>query len=699
MGYRLLTPTLVSALATLVACGGGGDAPEIEDVGDQLVAVGSELVLQLRATDPDGTAVEYGFTSDLPDLGDRATIARTPSGEGTFRWRPVAADVGIWHFDFTASDGDNTTTLPVTIEVRSAIGDATTPVFRQPLGTGTTLDLAVRDCLDLDIVVEDQDSLNVTIAQEDPAIDGATLEQTAPLTALWHWCPTRDQIDAEDRYTLTLSADDGENPKTIKNYLVVLRRPPPMNCPGNPPLVTHTPTNASQIIDLTIDADISDDMGLKQPPLLYYATTAPSSPPDLGAMTQVTMLLISGDMRSGTWAADVPNPVATLPQGTMRTLYYVIVANDDDDAVGACDHETRSPATTAHQMVVTNPGGSGGLGLCETCSADVQCGDSDDNCVHVGAADYCLRSCTTAAECGAGYTCSATAVTSVDGASARQCVPSSGSCTMTTTCADDFFEDNDSRSQAAGLPDLDPDTYDFTSCPLPDGSNDDEDWFPIIIAAGSDATVTLTLAGMNVSDLDLGLYDATGSRVVSATGPTSNETVSSCLVPGTYYARVYAWGAGMENDYSLTYARTLGACPSVCTDDAREPDDNATQARAIQYPVFTSTANQICTADDDWYRVLLYDAEQVIVDLTFTQAGGDQDLDVHLYDAAGTDLTPCSVATPGSCQLNNGQSADSNEHFTFTAPAACSTLCTYYVVIRGWDDSENSYDIRIEVPE
>ena len=73
-------------------------------------------------------------------------------------------------------------------------------------------------------------------------------------------------------------------------------------------------------------------------------------------------------------------------------------------------------------------------------------------------------------------------------------------------------------------------------------------------------------------------------------------------------------------------------------------------------------------------------------------------LDVHLYDSTGVDLTPCSPASPGTCNLNNGQSADSNEHYVFTAPAACSSLCTYYVVVRGWDDSENQYDIRIEVP-
>jgi hypothetical protein len=469
-----------------------------------------------------------------------------------------------------------------------------------------------------------------------------------------------------------------------------------MNCPGNPPVITHTPMNVSQIVDLTIDATISDDMGLSQPPLLYYATTAPASPPDLGAMTQVTMLLIDGSMTSGTWAADVPNPAAALPAGSMRTLYYVIVANDDDDPVGSCDHETRSPPASAHQMVVTNPGGSGNLGLCATCSADVQCGDGDDNCVHVGQGDYCLRSCASAGDCPSGYTCSASPVTSVDGASARQCVPSSGSCAMTTTCTDDFFEDNDTRAQAANLPDLDPDTYQFTSCPLPDGSNDDEDWFPIILTG--DATVTVNLVGMSVSDLDLGLYDSAGVRLVSATGPTSTEMVSQCLPAGTYYIRVYAWGAGTMNDYSLTYTRSSGACPMVCTDDSNEPDDTLAQARTTQYPIHTEAAQTICAGDDDWYAVPLLDSEQLVVDLTFTQASASQDLDVHLYDAGGIDLTPCSVQSPGTCQLTNGQSATSNEHYTFTAPSSgCSALCEYYVVIRGWNNASNSYDIRIEV--
>lgn len=692
--WGLALPITMSLVATLVACG-GGSAPELDSISDKVVAVGSELTIPLRATDADGDKISYSFHADVPDLGDRATVNPTAAGTGLFRWRPLAADVGTWHFDFIASDGDHETTVPVTIEVRSAVGDQTTPVFRQPLGSGTTLDLAVRMCLDLDIVVEDQDTATVELTQQDPVIEGAVLDITGGLAGVWHWCPTRAQIDADDRYTLTLAANDHDNPPTVKNYLIVLRKEPQQNCPGTAPVVTHAPMNESTLVDLTIDATITDDLGLRQPPLLYYSTTPPANPPDLATMTQVTMLQITGDTRNGTWAADVPNPVASMPTGSTATIYYAIVANDDDDAAGTCDHETVAPATGTYQMTVTNPGGTGGLGLCETCSADVQCGGAGDNCVHVGADNYCLTACPPGS-CPSGYTCSAAAVTSVNGAMARQCIPSSGVCGSTTSCTDDFFENNDTRTQAATLPDLDPDTYDFVSCPLPDGSNDDEDWFPIVLTA--DATVTVTLAGMAVSDLDLGLYDSAGTRLTSATGPTSNEMVSQCLHAGTYYIRVYAWGAGTMNAYQLTYARVAGACPMVCTDDPREPDDDLMHARTISYPDFVSTGNQICANDDDWYKVLMFNGEIATVDLTFNQMNSTQDLDLHWYNSAGTDLTPCSEAAPSTCTAAQGQGVVSNEHYTFTAPAACSTLCTYYVAVHGWNGSQNSYSIRIQVP-
>src|SRR5690606_4449966 len=124
------------------------------------------------------------------------------------------------------------TIVTITIDVRSAIGSATAPIFRRPLTTGTPLDLAKKRCLDLEIVVEDQDTAQVTIAEEEPTIEGAELTQETGQTATWRWCPSRGQ-EGEARHTLILSADDGDNPKTIKNFLIVLRGTGDgANCPG-----------------------------------------------------------------------------------------------------------------------------------------------------------------------------------------------------------------------------------------------------------------------------------------------------------------------------------------------------------------------------------------------------------------------------------------------------------------------------------
>ena len=63
-----LTRTLITrgCLATAVACGGGG-APELSGLADQVAQVGTELKIDLNGTDPDGDRLSYGFrtASDL----------------------------------------------------------------------------------------------------------------------------------------------------------------------------------------------------------------------------------------------------------------------------------------------------------------------------------------------------------------------------------------------------------------------------------------------------------------------------------------------------------------------------------------------------------------------------------------------------------------------------------------------------------
>ncbi|MEO8699156.1 MAG: lamin tail domain-containing protein [Kofleriaceae bacterium] len=210
-------------LAMVAACGGGA-APEIHDLADQVATVGQQLTLTIDGTDADGDQLTYGVHADI-SLQGNAMLTQSPSGAGVFLWTPLASDLGVHAFDFTASDGSSTTTVSISIDVRSTSGAL--PIFREPLGAGSVVNVAQQPCVMLNIVVEDQDTVDVTIGQEAPEITGATLTQTDGTTATWEWCPTPAQVSEQDRYTLVLSADDGENPKTIKNYVLALRSAAP----------------------------------------------------------------------------------------------------------------------------------------------------------------------------------------------------------------------------------------------------------------------------------------------------------------------------------------------------------------------------------------------------------------------------------------------------------------------------------------
>ena len=685
----LVTLSSLASLATLVACA-SGVPPVLDGLTDQVAQVGTELKLDLNGSSTDGGRLSYGYHAvDLTDLDGHAQVTVSPSGSGVFRWTPLAADVGQHPFDFTVSNGGETTTVTVTIDVKSAIGSATAPIFRQPLGTGTTINLATQTCIDLDVVVEDQDTANVAIAQAAPLIDGATLDMVDGQRAKWHWCPSKAQ-ESEDRYTLTLSADDLDNPKTIKDYLIVLRGSSVgQNCPGTAPVISHTPANQTTRLNLTPTTSITDDKGLKDAPLFYYSTTNPGATPVLSQMTQLSMARTSGTATSGSYNVSVPNPVASSATGTTATLYYVIVANDDDDTMGNCDHTTQSQV---YSMVVT-AGGSATAGLCQVCSADSQCGAGNE-CVFVGSMgdSYCLQACATG--CSAGYSCSAGAIYSINGAQANQCVPQSGTCTAPTgQCIDDAYEVNDSRSTS--LPALAPDVYAMVSCPsttIQTRMNDD--WYKVVLTAS--ARADFQLSGDGATDIDLHLYHEDGTVVSASTSSGTDEEINTCLPAATYYVKVNGYGHA-RSEYLFGYTTTPETCTTSCVDDSNEDDDTFSQARVTTYPAYTTTAQKICPNDDDWFKVKLYANEQLTMDLTFTQSTQAGDLDLHLYQNS-TDLWPCDPTTNiASCTSAHGQGATSNEHAVFTAPATCTSGCDYDVVVRGFAGATNTYALKLGI--
>lgn len=687
---RMPPPALVAiAVLALHGCRDGGRAPTLEGVDDQIAAVGQELVIDLRASDPDGDALEFDFAAPIEGIHEVAAITRRPDGTAVFRWTPLAADVGEWHFDFTVSDGHHGDLVTVTIDVRSTLGQGAVPVFREPLGSGTTLDLASAACLEVPIVVEDEDDTEVVLAMAPPGIVGATVDQSSGLTGAWSWCPSKDQL-ADDRHALVLTADDGDHEPTRKNYLVVLRQANKPDCPGEPPVVEHTPTDRQTVLDLEITAEISDDVGLAQAPLLYFGASEPPTPVDFAALDVVEMALVTGDLQAGSWRATIPNPVASEPAGTTATIWYIVSAGDNDDAEGDCDHMTDAPMGGAFSLEVTNPGGTGGAGPCEPCSADTQCGGLDDLCVALGleASGHCLVACENDADCGSDTSC--TPVASVAGVLAKQCVPDAGTCDAPEPiCSDDDGEDNDTRAQADGQDALA--RGDYPGLVLCD---DDDDWYRVVVDA--ETTLGALVDGSGASNLQLGLYDAGGDALDVAETPSSTEAVEACVGPGTYYVRVYAFG-NADVTYELLVDSTPGACMAACIDDDLEPDDDLAHASfADVYPEdYAVSDRMICSGDDDWYQVDLFSGETVVVDATFTHAGPDDDLDLHFHDDAGVDLTPCTEEMPATCSAAQGQGTASNEHYEHTVSEPGCSPCSFYVRVHGFDGAQNDYGLTI----
>src|SRR3954468_3254457 len=103
-----LCGALLVGFALAVGCG-GGHAPVMEPVGDQVASVGVELSIEIRASDADGDSLSFDFNAPaLPDLKSRAqkaTISSFADGVAIFRWTPTAMDraTDAYAIDFRVS--------------------------------------------------------------------------------------------------------------------------------------------------------------------------------------------------------------------------------------------------------------------------------------------------------------------------------------------------------------------------------------------------------------------------------------------------------------------------------------------------------------------------------------------------------------------------------------------------------------------
>lgn len=335
---------------------GGGSGPAFEGIMPITGLVGEEVRIPLRANAPGGR-VSFDFASpDLPDLKTRrqaASVIAYAGNSALFRWLPIAADVGAHELDFIASANNQTSIYPVAITIVAGPGAA--PVFRTPVGEGSTLDLGRSPCAELEVLVEDPDQTEVTLALEAPVPPSAMLNQTGPFAASLRFCPSEAQIAAATIYPLTLSADDRVLPRVLKPYTIVVRPPTGMGCITKAPTITATPRgDVVTAGNLYLVANIADDVAVTSTRLLW-TLTAPANPktPDLTGFAPILMPRKRGDGRQGDYEGVIPNPVVNAPAGTSKRIYYVIEATDDDP--GGCGHRTLAPSSGTYSFVVKRP--------------------------------------------------------------------------------------------------------------------------------------------------------------------------------------------------------------------------------------------------------------------------------------------------------------------------------------------------------
>ncbi|MFT5204091.1 MAG: hypothetical protein ACI9C1_003497, partial [Candidatus Aldehydirespiratoraceae bacterium] len=126
--------------------------------------------------------------------------------------------------------------------------------------------------------------------------------------------------------------------------------------------------------------------------------------------------------------------------------------------------------------------------------------------------------------------------------------------------------------------------------------------------------------------------------------------------------------AGVDNIYG--WGELL--LPAPCVNDAYE--DNDDQASATSMANGTVLSASVCEGDDDWYSLQVTEGQDISVDLTFSHASGDVDL--QLMNPAGT-----LVSASGS--------GSDNESVTHTA----LTSGIYAARVYGYNGAENTYQI------
>ena len=245
----------------------------------------------------------------------------------------------------------------------------------------------------------------------------------------------------------------------------------------------------------------------------------------------------------------------------------------------------------------------------------------------------------------------------------------------------DAYEPNDAAAAAYDLRQL---TGQQTWQNLSIHAAGNNDWFKFQTAATGAASDFVRIDFTQAQgDLDLQLYDAGGNLLRGSSGTSDSEQVSLAgRVAGTYLVWIYGYSGALNPNYALT----ISAPANTIAADPFEPNDAL--ATAADLRTLSGQNNRWdnlsihAAGNDDWYKFTTTAAGGAsdAARLEFSNAQGD--LNLGLYDSAGTLLAASASAGDGESLSLSGRAAGA-----------------YYVRVYGVSNVTNpTYSLVIDAP-
>ena len=231
-------------------------------------------------------------------------------------------------------------------------------------------------------------------------------------------------------------------------------------------------------------------------------------------------------------------------------------------------------------------------------------------------------------------------------------------------CSDDAMEDNDTLASASPVTAGD---HQAQLCP------GDPDFFKVNLNVGDSLSADLAIDSVS-ANLDLQLLAPDGTEVGASTTLTQTEHVeTTATVAGAYVLRVF--GATVDDSSLYTLSVALQQVTPVCSDDGFENNDDADHAVDLAPGEHDAI---ICAGDDDWYALSLQAGDDLLLDLLFSDADGDLNMD---------------LLGPAGQVLVSADSTDDNEQIHQVVAVGG----IYKLRVFGVDSAANDYSLHVVV--